>query len=50
MSVGAAEDLLRAVAGAAKLKRLCLQVAQLLQPGLDRCANSKRGWHDLVPI
>ena len=32
MSVGAAEDLLRAVAGAAKLKRLCLQIAQLLNP------------------
>jgi hypothetical protein len=32
MSVGAAEDLLRAVAGAAKLKRLCLQIAQLLSP------------------
>jgi hypothetical protein len=32
MSVGAAEDLLRAVAGAAKLKRLCLRVGQLLNP------------------
>jgi hypothetical protein len=32
MSVVAAEDLLRAVAGAAKLKRLCLWVGQLLNP------------------
>ena len=50
MSVVPAEDLLRAVAGAAKLKRLCLQIAQLLQPSLARCANSKRGWDDLVPV
>ena len=32
MSVVPAEDLLRAVAGAAKLKRLWLQVGQLLNP------------------
>jgi hypothetical protein len=32
MSVVPAEDLLRAVAGAAKLKRLWLQVAQLFNP------------------
>jgi hypothetical protein len=32
MSVVPAEDLLRAVAGAVKLKRLCLEVPQLLNP------------------
>ena len=32
MSVVPAQDLLRAVAGAAKLKRLWLRVAQLLNP------------------
>jgi hypothetical protein len=32
MSVVPAEDLLRAVAGAAKLKRLWLQVVQLFNP------------------
>ena len=39
MSVVPAEDLLRAVAGAAKLKRLWLRVAQLLKPVRTCCAN-----------
>ena len=44
MSVVPAEDLLRAVAGAAKLKRLWLQVGQLFNPGAAYCANSTHGW------
>ena len=50
MSVVPAEDLLRAVAGAAKLKRLWLQIAQLFNPVRLRCANSHRSYGDPAPI
>jgi hypothetical protein len=48
MSVVPAEDLLRVVAGAAKLERLWLQVGQLFN-GAAYCANSKHGWSNSVP-
>jgi hypothetical protein len=49
MSVAPAEDLLRAVAGAAKLKRLWLQVTQFFNPA-RLVANFNRRWDDSAPI